>query len=273
MARYSTFARVAHLAPLPLPGGDEAVRSPCRVALAYLTALGIALDDDLAPVAACDDVERRVVPRQVERDVGCVPTTSMGRLFDAVSSLLDVRHRVTYEAQAAIELEHLAEQGDANAVDLRFGLVQGGASGAAVDVLDPAPVLVGIIGALRASVPPADIAAGFHVAVADVIARVAHRHTLGGPVVLTGGVFQNALLVRLAREHLERIGIGVLTHRLVPANDGGLSLGQAVIAGAIALDALARPAPTARTAPATTAPGWAGPAPTAPTAPTAQGSS
>lgn len=230
-AGYSGFERIAHLAPLPLPGGDEAVRNPCRIALAYLTALGIPLDADLPAVAACDDVERRVVPRQVERHVGCVPTTSMGRLFDVVSSLLGVRHRVSYEAQAAIELEHLAEHGDPGRAPLRFGLP--GAAGRA-RVIDPAPVLADIAERLRAGAEPADLAAAFHHAVADVVGRLADDHADGLPVVLTGGVFQNALLTRLVRERLA--GHEVLTHRLVPPNDGGLSLGQAVVAAVATID-------------------------------------
>jgi hydrogenase maturation protein HypF len=230
-AGYSGFERVAHLAPLPLPGGDEAVRNPCRIALAYLTALGIPLDDRLAAVAACDSVERSVVPRQVERGVGCVPTTSMGRLFDVVSSLLGVRHRVSYEAQAAIELEHLAEDGDPSRVELRFRVLR---TPGGPDVVDPGPVLSALVEYLLAGTPPADLAAAFHHAVADVVGRVADRRADGRPVALTGGTFQNALLTRLVRERLG--GHDVLTHRLVPPNDGGLSLGQAVIAAVAVLD-------------------------------------
>jgi hydrogenase maturation protein HypF len=230
-AGYAGFERVAHLAPLPLPGGDEAVRNPCRIAIAYLTALGIPFDDRLPAFAACDPVERSVVPRQVERGVGCVPTTSMGRLFDVVSSLLGVRHRVSYEAQAAIELEHLAEAGDAQRIPLQFGLrpTPGGP-----DVIDPRPVLAALVEHLLAGAAPADLAAAFHHAVADVVVRLADDHAAGRPIALTGGTFQNALLAHLVRDRLA--GREVLTHRLVPPNDGGLSLGQAIIAAVAMLD-------------------------------------
>ena len=224
-ADFAGFERVAHLMPLPLPGGDEAIRNPCRIAVAWLTALELPLDAASPPVAACDPVEVGVVQRQVERDVGCVPTTSMGRLFDVVSSLLDVRQRVDYEAQAAIELEAIAASGRPGRVELQFGVT--GTDGAAL--IDPRPVLGGLLDGRRDGRAVADLALAFHVAVADVVAVLAERFAGGDPVGLTGGVFQNALLTTLTQARLE--GFDVLTHRSVPANDGGLSLGQAVIAG------------------------------------------
>jgi hydrogenase maturation protein HypF len=223
LADYVGFERVAHLAPLPLPGGDEGVRNPCRIAVAYLTALGLPLDPAIPAVAACEPVELGVVRRQVERSIGCVPTTSMGRLFDAVASLLGVRHRVGYEAQAAIELEALAEQGEPGA-EMSFAIDAEG-------VIDPAPVLVALVDGVLGGVPAANLALAFHVAVADMIAMVVAHLAHTGPVALTGGVFQNALLATLARHRLVADGLTVLTHRLVPPNDGGLSLGQAVITG------------------------------------------
>jgi hydrogenase maturation protein HypF len=226
VADYAGYARVGHLAPLPLPGGDGAVRNPCRVALAYLAALGIATDGASPHELACTVTERTVVARQVERGTGCVPTTSMGRLFDAVASLLGVRHRVTYEAQAAIELEAAAD-GGRPVPGLAFALADDG-------VLDPGPVLRGLVEARAAGVPVADLAVTFHRAVADaVVASVFRVAAPAGrmPVALTGGVFQNALLTGMTRRALEDGGFAVLTHRSVPPNDGGLSLGQAVVAG------------------------------------------
>jgi hydrogenase maturation protein HypF len=221
------FERVAHLADLPLPGGDAGVRNPCRIALAYLAAAGIAPDPRLPAVAACTDEERRIVVRQVERGVGCVPTSSMGRLFDAVASLLGVRHRVTYEAQAAIELEVLAGTAEPGAPRrLRFG--SGGGT------INPVPVLCDLTRDLLAGADPAALALDLHRAVVDTMVEQAitvRARTGLATAALTGGVFQNALLARLARHGLEAQGFEVLGHRLVPPNDGGLALGQAVIAG------------------------------------------
>ena len=226
VADYEGFDRAARLAPMPLPGGDEAVRNPCRAAVAYLCASGIDLDPSIPAVAACDELERSVVPRQAERGVGCVATSSMGRLFDVVASIIGVRHRVGYEAQAAIELEAAAAAGVTGAIGLDFDIVD--------RVIDPRPVLVDLVDAVRAGVAVPDLAMAFHLAVARAMARIAAdlaTDTGVERVGLTGGVFQNALLSGAARDVLETAGLEVLTHRLVPANDGGLSLGQAVIAG------------------------------------------
>lgn len=241
LADHDQVERVGHLRPLPLPGGDAGVRNPCRVAVAYLEALGIDPGPAQPAVRACDEVELGVVRRQVARDVGCVPTTSMGRLFDVVASLLGVRHRVSYEAQAAIELEALAEHGRRGAVCLAFARSGEG-------VIDPAPVLADLVDAVRRGQPVADLALAFHLAVAaavvDAVAVLTDTTDGAAPapsaVALTGGVFQNDLLATATRAALVGAGHDVLVHGLVPANDGGLSLGQAVLAGRRAVGARRR---------------------------------
>jgi hydrogenase maturation protein HypF len=177
-------------------------------------------------VRAARSGELDVLRRQLERSVACVPTSSMGRLFDAVASLLDLRHEVTYEAQAAIGLEALA------AAASRDGAAGGSYSfGWDGSVLSAAPVLAAMVDDLRAERPAGEIALAFHVAVAEVVAKVAAA--AGMPVVgLTGGVFQNVLLTRLTQAALRERGLEVLTHRVVPPNDGGLALGQAAVAAA-----------------------------------------
>jgi hydrogenase maturation protein HypF len=226
IAGYQDFERAAHLRYVPLPGGDATIRKPYRAALAHLWAAGLAWDDDLSPVMHAAVDERAVLQRQLERDVQCVPTSSMGRLFDAASSLLGVRHEATYEAQAAIELEWLAAPHVEDARHYSFDLV-----GEEVVVDD---VWQGMIDDCRRGIPVGPMAAGFHVAVARMIADTAerlHRETGLRQVALSGGVFQNALLVTLTRAELKNRGLSVLTHRVVPTNDGGLALGQAVVAG------------------------------------------
>jgi hydrogenase maturation protein HypF len=226
LAGYEGFERSAHLCYVPLPGGDAAIRKPYRVALAHLRAAGIEWAPDLPPVQRTSAEELAVLQRQLARHVLCVPTSSMGRLFDAVSSLLGVRHVASYEAQAAIELEWMAAPHVTQARHYRFEVTD--------DRIDPAPLLAAMIADLRRGCPTGPMAAGFHVAVARLIADQAdrlHRDTGIRRVALSGGVFQNTLLLRLARAALTARGLPVLTHRLVPPNDGGLALGQAVVAG------------------------------------------
>jgi len=219
--------RVAHLDYVPLPGGDAAVARPYRMALAHLWAAGVPWDESLPCVRACPRAERKVLDTQLVRNVNCVPTSSAGRLFDAVASLVGVRQAVTYEAQAAIELEAIAEiTPDGYDVPLIPG-----------DPLrlDPRPLFRQITLDLAHGVPVSMIAGRFHRGLADAISRLCctiREQTGVGIVGLTGGVFQNVLLLRLALEGLRRDDFEVLIHRQVPANDGGLSLGQVVVARA-----------------------------------------
>lgn len=227
LADYHGFHRVAHLRSLPLPGGDAAVRNPCRTAVAWLAVCGLDDGGDAAS-AACDSIELGVVRRQVQTGAGIVPTTSMGRLFDVAASLLGVRHRISYEAQAAMELEALAGDGEAERAPLPAFLIGDDM------VADPAPVLAALVAGHRAGGAVNDLAAAFHGVVADLVRTwvqrlVAEHGDL--PVILTGGVFQNEVLVRAVRDRLATIDVVPLTHRSVPPNDGGLALGQAVIAG------------------------------------------
>jgi hydrogenase maturation protein HypF len=231
VAGYDSFLRPAHLRQVLLPGGDAAIRKPYRTALAHLWAAGIGWDVDLPPVGASSDTERTVLRRQLERGVSCVPTSSMGRLFDAVSSILGFRHVATYEAQAAMELEWCASAHRGEARRYRFIYSDG--------VFEAGPLLSDMVDDLRTGLSVGAIAVGFHLAVADLIAEVADhlRHETGiARVALTGGVFQNVLLLGLARRALARRGFQVLSHRLVPPNDGGLALGQAAVAGYVAAD-------------------------------------
>jgi hydrogenase maturation protein HypF len=196
------------------------------MSLAHLWAAGIAWDPDLAPVAACPPDERRALAHQLGTNLGCVPTSSMGRLFDAVSSLAGVRHIADYEAQAAIELEGLSRDSDCGDRTYAFGIDRSGETA----LIDPTPVLQAVVKDRRASVAAGVIGARFHCAVADLIVDLTIEQ--GGArqtVALSGGVFQNALLLTLTLGKLRARGIQAMTHRRVPPNDGGIALGQLLI--------------------------------------------
>ncbi|OBC02318.1 carbamoyltransferase HypF [Mycobacterium sp. 852002-40037_SCH5390672] len=228
--RSHRFVRAGHLLAMPLPGGDAAVRNPWRMALSQLWTADIDWTPDLAPVAAATLDELRLTRSQLETGTGCVPCSSMGRLFDAVASLLGVRHRIDYEGQAAIELEALAQSADVTCTQPSLPLTVRHDG-----VIDPAPMVQTMVAALYAGTSPALLAAAFHQAVAVAVTEVVTQVAAGTALVgLTGGVFQNVLLLRACRTRLQQNGFEVLTHRTVPPNDGGLALGQAAVSVLIA---------------------------------------
>jgi len=228
VADYAGFERAAHLAYVPLPGGDLAVREPFRMALAHLRHASCGWDPALLPVAAATDEERRIVARQLERGLNAPPTSSVGRLFDAVASLLGVRHRARYEAQAAIELEAIASAGDHGCYPMELGAGE-------PMVIDPSPVIRGIVRDLEQGVAVPVVASRFQTSVTAMILCVCERlrsRTGLGRVVLSGGVFQNIMLLSGARRALLGAGFDVFSHHRVPPNDGGIALGQAAVAHA-----------------------------------------
>ena len=228
IAGYRSFRRAAHLRYLPLPGGDAAIRRPYRTALAYLWAAGIPWETDLPPVQAASEEERAVLRRQLERGLNVVSTSSMGRLFDAVASLAGVRQEINYEAQAAMELEGMAEAGDDSTYS--FGFEE------AADVLlvDPFPLLQAVVADVRSGISAGRISARFHNAVARMVQEVClclRRKTGLNEVALSGGVFQNVTLLERVVFLLREAGFTLYLHRRVPPNDAGIALGQAVVAG------------------------------------------
>ncbi|MEY9846986.1 hydrogenase maturation protein HypF [Streptacidiphilus sp. BW17] len=244
LADYDGYRRLAHLAYVPLPGGDAAVRRPYRMALAHLFAAGLPWDDRLPCVAACPDDERPVLERQLQRGLACVPTSSTGRLFDAVSSLAGVCHQARYEAQAAIEWEAAAyawqRDGGASGRGYRFALASpAGDATRGADAplrLDPGPVLAAVAADVLAGAPTGLIASRFHSGLADAVRQVCatvRERTGVGTVALSGGVFANALLASACACGLRNDGFTVLRHRLVPPNDGGLALGQLAVAARV----------------------------------------
>ncbi|MBI4597631.1 MAG: carbamoyltransferase HypF [Candidatus Omnitrophica bacterium] len=221
--------RVAHLRPFRLPGGEQAIREPRRSALGLLIAMEpdtLTLFPRLAPIASLTDRERAVLAAMLSRGVQSPWTTSIGRLFDAVASLLNLHHGRQFEGQAAMALEHAAERAetdDSYSMPLIPCTIFHEAN--FHQQLDWEPLVRGILSDLKMLVPPAIIAAKFHNALAETIVTVAHH--LGLPrVVLSGGCFQNRVLTERAILRLRREDLEPFWHRQVPPNDGGIALGQ-----------------------------------------------
>jgi hydrogenase maturation protein HypF len=229
-AGYRGFERLGHLDYAPLPGGDASVRKPYRMALSHLFRAGLPWDERLSCVRAASAEERRLLRQQLEKGIHCPSTSSVGRLFDAVAALAGLRQTANYEAQAAMELECAAGPLSGSApyelvVDEREPFR-----------IDPSFALENIVEDVLRGTSAGTIATGFHLGFAEMMVRAAcrARERCGLSVVaMSGGVFQNVLLLSLATERLRDAGFRVLAHRLVPPNDGGIALGQAVVAAAL----------------------------------------
>jgi len=212
---YADFERMAFLEPVPLPGGDKAIREPWRMALSHLWAAGIPWDQSLPPVRFAQN-RQDVLKTQLEKGLNTVATSSVGRLFDAVAALVGLRQVVEFEGQAAMELESIATPGEMESYPIGIQL-------------NPAPMIEAIVRDLGGGVPLGGISMRFHRGLAAAfVAQVKSIHE-GEPVVLSGGVFQNVVLLELVVSALEGAGIEALVHRLVPPNDGGISLGQVAV--------------------------------------------
>jgi len=235
LADLDGFQRAGSFREVAMPGGEAAVREPWRMAAVLLkVAYGEAMGDlDLAFVHRLDRAAWRILSRAVEQGLNAPLTSSVGRLFDAVASLLNLRDRVDFEAQAAMELEALAgpEADRVYAVDLHekdSGLI-----------VETPEIVRGVVEDILAGTRSEQIASRFHATLADVIVRTCgclRKRSGLERVALSGGVFQNIRLLRLTVDGLRRSGFHVYTHHQVPPNDGGLALGQAAIAARIRHD-------------------------------------
>jgi hydrogenase maturation protein HypF len=233
VADFNGFERVGHLLPVALPGGAAAIREPWRMALSW-TALALG-NDAAARLGERLDPRWSQVLALVAEGGKSRPllTTSGGRLFDAVAALIGIRSRVTYEGQAAIELEILARTVPrASAPKYNAHIVEGATPGSA-EVLDPSSLIETVLRELERGTERAMIAAGFHEGLgyttAALGAKLARRHGLD-TVALSGGVFQNVRFSDIVEDALLAEGLTVLVHSSVPPNDGGISIGQAAIA-------------------------------------------
>jgi hydrogenase maturation protein HypF len=203
----AAFERVAHLTPVPLPGGEAAIREPWRMAAMYLELAGRPVPFDRWPAV------------RESLQVNAPLSSGMGRLFDAAAALLGVREHVTFEGQAAMELELLAAETEAKPYAWRFG--------------EGTELIAALHDDLEAGRHQAEIAAAFHETIAASSAAACAEAGEARTVVLSGGSFQNLRLLASLRRELEALGFRVLSHRIVPPNDGGISYGQAVVAGCV----------------------------------------
>lgn len=233
LADRGSFQRTGHLEYVPLPGGEASIKKPYRMALSYLyTLLGEDFSLDGLPLNKLNHTELELIKQQLKRKINSPLTSSSGRLFDAVSALLGVRGEIDYEAQAAIELEMLAEDKADDIEPYLFSIIEQ----QGVRIVKLRELFLAIIQDVRNHTHVSIISLKFHNTMAHIISRMCQlvaEETGITRVALSGGTFQNQLLLRLATATLEREGFSVLTHHLVPCNDGGISLGQAVIANFI----------------------------------------
>ncbi|MFQ5880094.1 MAG: carbamoyltransferase HypF [Dehalococcoidia bacterium] len=230
VADYTHFVRAAHLQYAPLPGGEQAIRGPWRMAASWLYQV---YGDDMEALEI-DFIKRLkgrpwpLLKQMIQRSINSPPASSMGRLFDAVSSLVGVRDTINYEGQAAVELEMIAGDGCKDAYP--FAIMDGQPM-----VLQSGDIIRGVVNDLLVAVKPSQVSAKFHntvaVAIKEICAQIREQHGLNA-VVLSGGVFQNMFLMERAVRELSSTGFEVYIPSKVPANDGGISLGQAAVANA-----------------------------------------
>ena len=223
-----SFQRVAHFRQFRLPGGEMAVKEPRRTALAILFEIwgqdGLE-DEGLAPVAQFSKTERGLIRQMLAKGISAPVTSSAGRLFDAVASLLGIRQVVTFEGQAAMELESAIGSEVTEAYPFKL-------SNAVPQIIDWAPMISEVLIDLRRGISPGVISAKFHNTLADIIVEVA-RQVVTPKIVLTGGCFQNRYLLEQAVQRLSQAGFKPYWHQRVPPNDGGIALGQIAAAARV----------------------------------------
>jgi hydrogenase maturation protein HypF len=231
VAQMSKFERFAHFDYVPLPGGEVAIKEPWRMALSYLM---YSFGDDFQSIEIPfvkflneNWSKVKILLKMIDRGINSPMTSAVGRLFDAVSAICSVRLRVNYEAQAAMEFQMLADEDESGVYEFEI-----------IDSMKPWRIsfkqgIREIVHDIESGIDVSKIAGKFHNTIARIVCEVAKKmksETGINDVVLSGGVFQNALLVKKAISELEKAGFRVYTHSKVPPNDGGLSLGQAVVA-------------------------------------------
>lgn len=228
---YRQFKRMAHFQYMPLPGGDAATRKPYRVAAGYLYRL--------MGVEGCHEIpwlgriipplEFEILSRQIDRQINTPLTSSCGRLFDAVASIIGIRNEILYQAQAAIELE-MAATGIKPSPGSSYQFEIAHHNDVATIGLNS--LFSAIIRDVNEQVPVGEIAARFHYSLAELVSEmcaIISRKTGVTRVALSGGVFQNRLLLELVLEKLNCMGLTAISHKTVPTNDSCIALGQAAV--------------------------------------------
>jgi hydrogenase maturation protein HypF len=229
IADLKDYERKAHLKYIPLPGGDMAAREPWRMGTVYLykTFGKDFLNLDIDFVKRLDRKKWAIIENMIEKKVNSPETSSIGRLFDAVSSIIGIGDSITYQGQAAIELEMIAEDSGGEFYEFDIREENG------IYVINPKPVIESIIKDIKNGITPASISARFHVSLAEMIVRISsllREKTCINKVCLSGGVFQNMILRKMTTERLERNDFKVYNHKNIPPNDGGISAGQVAVA-------------------------------------------
>ena len=228
VAEAKQFKRVAHLAEPPMPGSSAAIKEPWRMALSYLHATyGDNLQNlDLPMLKQIEAQKINIIVEMMEKGVNCPSTSSLGRLFDAVAAIAGIRQQVNFEGQAAMELEMLADGQNDSIYDIQW------TSQTPIKIL-PQTIIKGVVQDIQNGMSAADISVRFHrtlIVLFGEICATIRRDTDLNRVVLSGGCFQNSLLLKGLIGQLEAQHFEVFAHRQVPANDGGIALGQALVA-------------------------------------------
>jgi len=232
VADYHTFTRAAHLAPVPMPGSAAAIREPWRMALSHLAA-AFGEEAGLLPLPFLRSVGHQrvaIMMAMMKKQINSPLTSSLGRLFDAVAAIIGLHGQVAFEGQAAMELEMILDNTESGSYDFSW-------EGDGPCRIATVPIIQAVVRDVEQGVSPNTISARFHntlILLFDQLCR--HLRTTTGidRVAMSGGVFQNHRLLAGLTAALKKSGFDLLTHRLVPTNDGGLSLGQAVVAAATA---------------------------------------
>ncbi|MGA9070196.1 MAG: Sua5/YciO/YrdC/YwlC family protein, partial [Terracidiphilus sp.] len=239
IAKPGSFERYAHLEYIPMPGGEKAIKEPWRIAFAHLRAAGYDVNSDqIMKLLGMQSGDVRVMSRMIERKINVPETSSLGRLFDAVAAVVLGRRTVDYEAQAAIELEGIAEDEPDRREEGDYVPQLWEGERASTAVLRTELIWKAVLKYLWRGVPASRIAARFHAGIAEgFINAAANARIMNGvnQVVMSGGCMHNRRLSRLLRSGLEEEGFEVFQHRQVSPGDGGLSYGQAIVGATVLL--------------------------------------